>query len=328
MGKFIKLLVLFSMPVLIGIISLELFLRNIPNDYAYKCNYLNEKSDDIEALFLGSSHIYYGINPQYMACESFNGAHVSQSLDFDLVILEKYKDHWNKLKYIIIPVDYFSMYSTLETGIEKWRVKNYNIYYSVNKGNSYWDRFELFSGKFPDHIFRVLEHLGNEKSNIDCSKLGFGLAYNSRNCKDLLKTGEIAAQNHTFNIKNNRCFSENVQTIRSIIDFSRKHNVKLLFVTCPVYNTYRQNLEARQLNNTINVIKQLSSKSINTYYYNFLTDSTFTAHDFYDADHLNEIGAKKLTLKIDSIIKAITPRLARMRWSASRKKLLVSYMQE
>jgi hypothetical protein len=39
-------------------------------------------------------------------------------------------------------------------------------------------------------------------------------------------------------------------------------------------------------------------------YLNLLTDKAFDEKDFYDADHLNEIGAKKFTLKIDSLINA------------------------
>ncbi|HRB69044.1 MAG TPA: hypothetical protein PLC92_02955, partial [Chitinophagales bacterium] len=80
-------------------ISLELLLRDIPNDYSFKKNYLNTNSNNIEVLFLGSSHIYYGINPEYISQKSFNAAHISQSLNFDLAILEKYKDRWTNLKY-------------------------------------------------------------------------------------------------------------------------------------------------------------------------------------------------------------------------------------
>ena len=54
------------------------------------------------------------------------------------------------------------------------------------------------------------------------------------------------------------------------------------------------------LKDTENVLKLNDS-----IYYNFLTDKSFIAEDYYDADHLNEIGAKKLTLKIDSIINEI-----------------------
>jgi hypothetical protein len=41
-------------------------------------------------------------------------------------------------------------------------------------------------------------------------------------------------------------------------------------------------------------------------YYNFLNDPSFQAEDFYDADHLDEKGAKKFTLLLDSVIKTVT----------------------
>jgi hypothetical protein len=32
-----------------------------------------------------------------------------------------------------------------------------------------------------------------------------------------------------------------------------------------------------------------------------INDSTFIAKDFFDADHLSEIGAKKLSIKLDRL---------------------------
>ena len=49
-------------------------------------------------------------------------------------------------------------------------------------------------------------------------------------------------------------------------------------------------------------LSSLITESSNTFYYNLLTDASFNEIDFYDADHLNKIGAKKLTQKIDSLL--------------------------
>ncbi len=303
MKKFIKFLLLFLIPILIGMISFELLLRDIPNDYSFKKKYLNTNSNNIEVLFLGSSHIYFGINPEYISRKSFNGAHISQSLNFDLAILEKYKDRLKKLRYIIVPIDYFSMYSTLEGGVENWRVKNYNIYYDISKYGNYWSGFEIFNGKLPSNISRAKSYLFNGKSDITCNKFGFGTTYNSKDSKDLIETGKTASKRHTKELENNQTtFSKNIKTINSIIEFANSRNIKIIFITCPAYSSYRENLNPIQLDNSVNIIKRLSAKNTNTDYYNFLTDKTFIADDYYDADHLNEIGAKKLTLKIDSII--------------------------
>ncbi|GHT47352.1 hypothetical protein AGMMS49965_25360 [Bacteroidia bacterium] len=36
---------------------------------------------------------------------------------------------------------------------------------------------------------------------------------------------------------------------------------------------------------------------------NLMNDSTFVSADYYDADHLNEAGAKKLSMKLANYIK-------------------------
>jgi hypothetical protein len=305
MQKFIKLLTIFFIPILIGMCSLEFLLRYIPNDYSYKRNYLDVNSNDIEILFLGNSHIYHGINPEYISRKSFNIAHISQSINLDLAILEKYADNWNKLNYIIIPIDYFSIYTTLENSIEKWRLKNYNNYYGIHKNENYLDNLEIFSGKLSKNIKRANRYLINNKFDITCNKFGFGNTCYSKDSNELINSGKTAAIRHTVDIENTLIFSKNIKVIESIIEFSKKKKIKIIFLTCPSYYTYTENLMPVQLNNTTNIINVLSKKSKNTYYYNLLTDKTFVSTDYCDADHLNGVGAKKLTLKIDSIVNSI-----------------------
>ena len=71
MSKFIKKVLIFSTPIIIFIILMEVLLREIPNDYSYKKNYLDTHSSEIETLFLGSSHTYYGVNPEFIKSNSF-----------------------------------------------------------------------------------------------------------------------------------------------------------------------------------------------------------------------------------------------------------------
>lgn len=300
MGRFVKLVLLFLSPIIIGMISIEILLRYIPNDYSFKRNYLDENSDDIEVLFLGNSHIYYGLNPVNMKYISFNAAHVAQSLNVDLAILQKYNSKWRNLKCLVVPVDYFSMYTSIESGAAKYRVKNYNIYYDLKIGESFWDEFELFNGKLVYH--RLFNLVINHETDIYCNNLGFGTDYYSKGSKNLIESGKIAAKRHTVNNRSDVVFNRNREILRKLIAFSKQQHVKVLFVSCPAYKTYREHLNSNQLNTTIKYIKKLSSVNDNTQYVNLLSDASFLDTDFYDADHLNNIGAQKLSLKIDSIV--------------------------
>ncbi len=308
MKKFIAHIVLFFLPILVYMTIAEIALRNIPNDYSYKKKYLDENSNNIEILFLGNSHMYYGINPQYDTLKSFNASHISQSLNFDLSILEKYKNAWSNLKYIVIPADYFSMYTTLEKGEEDWRVKNYTIYYGINKYSTYRNNFEIINGKAGFNLIRLLNFYYKGSSEITCNKLGWGTIFHSENNMNLIETAQQSVKRHTV-IKDSLCFANNIHTLKSIIEFAKQINARVIFLTSPAYKTYYKNLDQQQLNSTIHTISKLASQHKNTYYYNLLTDQSFNEDDFYDADHLNESGAKKLTFKMDSIITKLNDQL-------------------
>ena len=193
MNKFIKKTLLFCVPVLILILIMELLLRNIPNDYSYKKNYLDKHSNEIEILFLGSSHAFRAINPKFIHSNGFNAAHIAQSLDYDIKILRKYEKQTDKLKYIVVPIDYFSLFNRLETGVESWRIKNYNIYYGFNQSYKCKDNFEILNGKLFDNIKRIVKFYWHNKSDISCNTLGWGKR-NSINNKDLIASGKAAAQ--------------------------------------------------------------------------------------------------------------------------------------
>ena len=300
MNKFIKKVLIFSMPVIIFIILMEVFLREIPNDYSHKKNYLDTHSNEIETLFLASSHTYRGINPEIIHSKSFNAAYVSQSIDYDLEILKKYENRTAKLKFIVIPIDYFSLYNRLETGVESWRIKNYNIYYGFNRSYYFKDNFEILNGKTLENLFRIVNFYLKTDSNITCNELGWGFLNNSKNNQDLFATGKTATKRHAKRQKS--FFNENVVLLNDIISIAKSKRVKVIFYTSPAYKTYVSQLNKQQLQRTVTTITNIASSNTNVKYFNFLSDKSFDAKDFFDADHLNEIGAEKFSKKMDSII--------------------------
>lgn len=282
---------------------MEYMLRNIPNDYSFKSEYLETNAESIEVLFLGSSHTYYGINPEYCEGIAFNASHISQTIDLDLEILKKYSTDLKELKYLVIPIDYFTFYSRISTGPEPWRMKNYNIYYDINSTLNLRNNYEVLSFSLKENYQRISAFYLNDSSSRTCSDLGYVNIIRSQ--MDLIETGTTAAKRHTDN-NNIELLKESVKIIDYIIHYAEKNNISIIFYTSPAYITYRKNLEIEQLNLTLNTIDSISGEHKNTVYFNFLADDRFKSSDFFDADHLNNIGARKLTEIIDSIIKIQT----------------------
>lgn len=306
MNKFIKKIFYISLPILVIAIAMEIMLRMIPNDYLFKKEYLDNHSSEIETLILGSSHAYYGFNPEFFSDNAFNASHISQSLNYDLEILKKFESSFQNLKTVVLPISYFTLYGKLELGSESWRVKNYSIYYGINLSKNLTDYSEVFSNRFDINVKRLVVNFILGKSSISSSSLGWGTSYNSEDAKDLEKTGKSAAIRHSKgdidSEINQQIFEDNIEDLNSIINWCKANNIDVLLLTPPAFETYSENLNQDQLNTTLEAVREICSKNDNCNYLNLLYDTRFVSGDFYDADHLSEIGAKKLSELINEQI--------------------------
>ena len=286
------------LPILFFFLVLEIAIRKIPNDYQLKKEYLDQNAAEINTLIFGSSHTFYGLNPEYFSKKTFNVAYVSQSLDLDYEILNAYQSKLKKLKTVIIPISYFSLFETLETDVEKWRIKNYVIYYGFENKYTFADNFETLDNHITLNVKKVVKHYALNKSFITASNLGWGTNFNSNNKKAF--EGDFTAKKHT--VKNFDLYPENLKSLHKIIDLCKKKNVDIVFITTPTHSSYSKNLDSIQLEKTTKTISDLVKNNSNCSYFNLLKSGKFTNEDFYDSDHLNEIGAKKLSIFTNSLI--------------------------
>jgi Protein of unknown function (DUF1574) len=299
---------MFFLPIIIIGGLMEFMLRQIPNVYRYKYDYLNKNSNKIEVLILGSSHSFFGINPIYTKMKSFNASHVTQTLDYDLEILKKFENKWADLRYIVLPISYFSLFEKIESSKEAWRTKDYCMYYKIRTSKYLPYYTEMLSGQLITNYQRLYSYYLKKTDNIACSELGWGTSYNSKTAQNLIESGKEAAIRQT--ITNDKYYKEMILVLDSIVDFAKKRKIELILFTPPAFKSYRDNLDQNQINRTVQTIVDLVNRCNNCSYYNFLEDKSFISSDFYDADHMNEIGSKKLTLKIDSIIENIQKNMS------------------
>jgi len=306
MKKFVLKTLLLLLPIIIIALLMEVLLRLIPNDYRFKKKYLDAHSGEIETLILGSSHSFYGIDPVYFSENTFNASYNSQSLNYDYEILKKYQDRFENLKTVVLPVSYFTLFGKLEDGPDKWLIKNYILYYRINTSRKFSDHTEILSNKFNVNLRRLVSYYIKGNTNSISSGLGWGTAYKSENAQDLTETGKTTALRHTRkdieSIKYTEIIKDNILVLNTIIKWCKNRHVKVILFTPPAYETYREFLNTKQLIATFNIVNELDAKYDNCIYINLLSDPTFIARDFYDSDHLSEIGAKKLSKIFDDRI--------------------------
>lgn len=299
--RYVQFLFIQTLPFVVFLILFELLLRSIPNDYQLKRQYLIKNASEIEVLYLGNSHTFYGIRPEYCSKKAFNLGHISQSLNIDYAFLKKYESNWKKLKYVIIPLDYFSLFEELNHSDEDWRIKNYKLYHDLVIRDCFQDNFECFNVDFKSNCKRIIKNYLLHQNEVTATKLGYGTAFQSSSNLDLKTTGIEAAKRHFA--QSDSLYKNNYKSLIAILNFTRKYNIKPILVSFPTYATYYQNLDKRQLLKTIQTAYNLKTKFSSLLYFNLLDSNYFTKEDFHDGDHLNEIGAKKLTLFLNIALK-------------------------
>ena len=306
MKSFLYKVIWFLIPVFLLSVAMEYSVRQLDNTYKLKKQYLDQHADEIEVLVLGSSHAFYNVNPEYISRKSFNAGAVSQSFDLDLAILEKYENELTNLKTIVLPVSYFTFYGTLKDSPEKWRLKDYVLYYDLDVSTGLKDHFEVISIKPKNNLRKLYKAFKNGQQPLNCSELGWGTNYTTRGSINLETSGKEAALRHSessiFSEESKLKFNTAYNDLKSIVEWSERKGVRILLFIPPGYSTYTSNLNADQLNQIETSINALAKTYSNCKALDFLKDSSFIENDFYDADHLNHQGAHKLTLKLNSYL--------------------------
>lgn len=302
-GLTIKVL-LFLLPVLVVIVILEMALRLMPNDYKVKSTYLEVHAGEIEVLILGSSHAYYGIDPEYFSDACFNAAFYSQTLRYDLEIVKKYQSRFEKLNTIILPISYFSFFSQLETGNASYMVKKYNLYMGMDVSSALKDHMELLGIQSRKNFRKLGDYYIRGENPITCNELGWGTTHQSIDKLDLEKTGIDASLRHTRRIEESEGERavENQGYLQELIGICNDMDIGLILLTLPAYETYASRLKSNYLDYNKETIHLMLEACENCDYLDLLNDPDFTEEDYYDADHLNEFGARKLSEKLDAYL--------------------------
>ncbi|MCH6201725.1 hypothetical protein MMU07_19245 [Aquiflexum sp. LQ15W] len=297
MKKFIKLALIFLMPLFVTAALLEMALRQIPNSYVYKKNYLDTHAEELETLILGSSHAYYNLDPIYWKEKAFNAANPAQSLQYDLKILDRYIEKMPSLNKVVIPIGYPTLFFDLGHTPESWRLTHYYRDFG----------FQISSDHFKFHYFilsKMLKwnledfnlHFIKKGNVLKISDLGWGTDYQNSPERDIEKTAKLSIFWHTT--PNSEFFEPNKNYLEEITKICYKKEVELILLIPPIHKSYFERRNEEQVKKTKEFLQYLQIKYPNCILMDFSGDISFLESDFYDSDHLNKEGAKKLSLKL------------------------------
>lgn len=291
MNRFLKLTAWFALLALMAIGLLEWGVRQLPTVYSYKNAWMERHGEGVNTLILGSSHTYFGIKPELLGDSVFNLANASQTLEYDLALLERYEPVLKNLKRVIVPISYFTFNEPLLEDLAPRHCVSYkvemhlNVHPFLSKYNLAISDYSGFRGKIKN-IFSPQEH--NE-----CDSLGFGLGFTLSHrdaaweSKGRFRAGEVTHPSATRP-------AEVEAVVRQIVEYCRARGVEVVLVTTPVWHTFRENVDPEQQRNfetyTARVVEEYGLR-----YFNYYASEEFGPDDFHDVDHLNDQGANHFT---------------------------------
>lgn len=297
MKKFLLKSIFFLIPLLLFFYFMEYNLGKISNSYSFKKYYFEKQLNTIEILILGSSHTVHGINPEYLKHKAFNLSSTSQTIYYDKQLTLKYLDRMPHLKYVIIPISYFSLGARLSDGIERWRGYYYKSVWGIGS-----PQLEIMDLKSYSKIF-----LYTPQTAYDYLKAGFkvnlakgitpnGYFNNGNHPKafaisDKIGRKRVMLHSQTYKKAN---LNGNIRDLEQLIEALKQKNITPIFITTPTLPTYYKYTNIDIIQSNYNIIKYITKK-YHCRYFNYFTDKRFVLEDFYDNDHLNSEGAKKFT---------------------------------
>lgn len=282
---------LFLLPLIVLLVSLEVYLRQIPTSYSVKRVYLEQQENNVQVLALGSSHAYFGINPSYFGLVGFNLADVGQTLFYDKELALKYIDAMPKLKCVLIESSYFSFgYDLNGKTPEGWRDYFYYHYWGIKQPNltmdsRAWSYTMLYTPR------AVLGYLFRGAPTVSMERTGWSPFEHGDAISD--EAGRIRVANHDASIRPEN-YERNISYLKTILSALKERGIGSVIVSEPTYKTYYQFLNTQTEKRDDEILSNLC-KDYGCGRYNFTRDQRFTIRDFADNDHLNPDGAKKFS---------------------------------
>lgn len=253
-------------------------------------------SKDYKILVTGISYALRGINEKKFNQSTINLAMSSQDLFYDYNIVQrlfKIKPK-NKIRKAILGISYYSFHYDLSKSSVKDRCL---IYYNTLKKvhnlvdtdllNQYINYNKLEELIFKENYLNIACEQNNNFNTLT-NKLLHGKLDDTK-----YDTGVKIAKLHS---KKNypKTYKENLFILTEFIKFLNYNGIEIALVIFPTSSYYYNYFSKQLINEFYNTINELREE-YKFQFYDFFDSKLFNDNDFYDVNHLNEIGANKFT---------------------------------
>ena len=279
---------MFLLPALLILAAVEAGVRSLPNTYRYKDQWMWKNGNCVSTLILGNSHAYFDLMPSVMGDSVFNLSNVSQRLEHDLHLLQRYTEVCPNLKTVLLVADNSNVFDPPMEDDEPGRATYYQLYMGYKK-HSPLSRygFELASmTSFRGKIKKLCQDA------LDCDSLGWGTAYRAELCNPDDFLPERIRQ-HV--LTDSAAWHNNEEKLHEIAAECQRRGLRLVLLMTPVSADYTRKASKWQLAEVQRMAHRVQNVYPKVQIADYSQSTNFTKEDFFDSDHLNDLGAKKFS---------------------------------
>ena len=300
------------------IIELEQFyadkMKNL-DYFTYDRLYLDSKllslkeRQDIKLLLAGSSYTMCGLFENDMPLPARNIAVDAQDIYYSLKSIRKSLEHNPNISHIVLSFAYYLWGVDLSSSNSIYNMKRISeVNYPIFKDKHHFkDSLDERIGEPSDGLSPLQKHLfyGNwiersmkeiKRELADRHYFAYARLYSDMHTRDDETNNLLSAsftEGHNKFHRYEETVKENIQLFEEFLKDMKERNIQVLVYVPPATHYYQKHTSIESIQSYNKLMKPLQEK--HRFQFIDLFDSPeFTLDDFYDFDHLNDQGARKL----------------------------------
>lgn len=290
MRRFLTYTALFLLPVVIVLALAEAYMRHLPNAYRYKAEWMNVNAERVSVLILGNSHGFFDLRPSVMGDSVFNLCNVSQRAEQDYCLLMRYADECKHLRTVFLVADNSNLFDVPLEEEEPYRATYYQLYMDIGS-HSCLSRYGFELSHISACREKVLSVWRRDHHTMGCDSLGWGTDYRlSDREPDVMSPKRV---------KMHQCkdwteAQRNAGYVKQIACWCKENGVQLVLLQTPVVPAYSKRVPQDQLS-FVSRLHENCRHDYGALLADFSNDDRFVDIDFFDSDHLSDVGADKFS---------------------------------
>ena len=294
MKKFILQTALFLLPFLLLFSLIESLYTRVPNIYSKKSEVVAHRFDSIEVTIMGPSVTLRGVNPDYIEQPTYNLSLNGLDWEMGLAVTRYMLNFPNDIRHIILSSNINNLYQGPREIKGSDRVY-FAKYFDLPEFRTY-----LAQEKGLLMIQRILKyHLRGIEPNLKIDSSGFSTQRKKKDV-DLAKEGNRLEALLQWN--NTRFIPSKQENLDSIISICERNNIHLTLLSPPVHSSFRPKDIEEKSKRVDGILESYDQQFDHVHFLNWMEHPEFKAEYFNDPIHLNEQGARKLSIMLDAHI--------------------------